>query len=252
MPQNSQINGNTPTLPTRDNKNGVAGTNQNQPAGGSDALQIASQSLGKGGMRGIGLMAVLLAEAALKKKSVDLAEDYLKTNRREYQNFVAIHEGAIQQTVVEAMSPNINPAYKHDYYAAAPAGMAKSAVLDQQWFESRRRVHRYAVGLQGRLDYQFAAARMHGIVAGWFLGRRYEMAYADEHNNRRFDRKVEASNIGIGIGNIVREGLASAVNKLATSYDNIGDTISAIGNGYARRSGYQEGRADTNARFAKE
>jgi len=244
---------NTPTVTTKvQGNNGIAGTNQNQPGGGSDALAIASQSLSKGGMRGAGLMLVLLAEAALKKKSVDLAEDYLDTNKREYANFVAIHQGAIAQTVSEAMSPVTNPAYKHDYYAAAPAGMAKSSVLDKQWFETRRRVHRYAVGLQGRIDYDFATARMHGVVAGWFLGRRYEMAYADEHNNRRFDRKIEASNIGIGIGNIVREGLASAVNKLATSYDNIGDTVSAIGNGLARRSGYQDARADTNARYPKE
>lgn len=223
-----------------------------QPAAGDQALTIASSSLGKGGMRGAGLMLVLLAEAALKKKSVDLAQDYLKANQDEFNHFVAIHEGAIRQTVDEVMSPIINPVYTHDYYAAAPAGMAKSAILDKQWFETRRRVHRYAVGLQARIDYDFAVARMHGIVAGWFLGRRYEMAYADEHNNRRFDRKIEASNIGVGIGNIVREGLATAVNKLATAYDNIGDTVSAIGNGYAKREAYTEGRAAAKARYDKE
>lgn len=225
---------------------------QTQPASGDTAQQIAATSVNKGGMRGIGLMAVMIAEAVLKKKSVDIAEDYLKVNRREYQNFVAIHQGAISQTVTEAMSPTLNPEYRHDYYAAAPAGMAKSAILDKQWFEARRRTHRYAVGLQARIDYDFAMARMHGIVAGWFVGRRYEMAYADEHNNRRFDRKLEASNIGIGVGNIVREGMATAVNKLATSYDNIGDTVAAIGNGLSKRSGYQAGREDTAARYDKE
>lgn len=240
------------TEPKSAGTNGQVSANQNQPMGGSDAILVASQSVSKGGMRGLGLMAVLIAEAALKKKSVDLAEDYLNTNKREYANFVAIHQGAISQTVSEAMSPTSNPEYKADFYASAPAGMAKSAVLDKQWFETRRRVHRYAVGLQGRIDFDFAIGRMHGIVAGWFLGRRYEMAYADEHNNRRFDRKIEASNIGIGIGNIVREGLANAVNKLATSYDNIGDTVSAIGNGYAKREAYRDGRQFAKDRFPKE
>lgn len=230
-------------------QNGYVGKGQTQPLGGSEAQVVASQGIQKGGMRGLGLIAVMIAETILKKKTTDLAEDYLKLNRKDYNNFIAIHQTAIASTVSEAMSPTLNPVYNHDYYAAAPAGMAKSAVLDKQWFETRRRTHRYALGLQKRVDFDFALIRMHGVVAGWFVGRRYEMAYADEHNNRRFDRKIEAGNIGIGIGNIVREGLASSVNRLASAYDNIGDTVSTIGNGLAANTGYKQGRADTAARY---
>jgi hypothetical protein len=230
-------------------KTGYVGRGQDQPGSGSDALTIANQSLNKGGMRGIGLLAIVLAEAALKKESVDLAEDYYRINKKDYEFFVSVHQPAIQQTVTEAMSPVDNPIYQHDYYASAPAGMAKSAILDKQWFETRRRVSRYSIGLQRRIDYDFAIRRLHGIVGGWNIGRRYEMAYADEHNNRRFDRKIEASNIGIGVGNIVRQGLASSTAGLASAYDNLGDTISTIGNGLAANSGYKAGRADTSARY---
>jgi hypothetical protein len=113
-------------------------------------------------------------------------------------------------------------------------------------------MHRYAIGAQKQVDYEFAIARTHAIVAGWNIGTRYEIIYADEHNNRRFDRKITASNIGVGIGNIVRQGLASSVSRLAASYDNLGDTVSTIGNGLAARGGYFAGREQAAARYKSE
>ena len=222
--------------------NGPTGKGQTQPGAGNQSLDIASQSTDKGGMRGIGLLAVVLAEIALKKESIDLAKNYYKTNKVDYDFFVAVHRGPIAATVTEAMSDTLNPLYRHDYYASAPAGMAKASIVDEQWFETRRRTHRYSTGLQKRVDYDFAVLRMHGILGGWNLARRYEMTYADEHNNRRFDRKIEASNIGIGIGNIVRQGLASSVSNLSSAYDGLGDTVASIGNGLAANSGYAAGR----------
>lgn len=229
--------------------NGPTGKGQTQPGAGNQSLDIASQSIDKGGMRGIGLLAVVLAEIALKKEAIDLAKSYYKTNKKDYDFFVAVHRAPIAQTVGEAMSPIDNPIYIHDYYASAPAGMAKAGIVDEQWFETRRRTHRYSTGLQKRIDYDFALLRMHGIVGGWNLARRYEMTYADEHNNRRFDRMIEVSNIGIGIGNIVRQGLASSVSNLSSAYDGLGDTVASIGNGLATNSGYAAGRNKAEASY---
>lgn len=223
-------------------KSGYSSKGMDTPGAGSEALSIANNSVDKGGMRGLGLLAVVLAEMALKKESIDLARDYYNTNKQDFDFFRTVHQPAIANSVSEAMSPVTNPIYHHDYYASAPAGMAKSAILDQQWFEVRRRTHKHAIGLQRRVDYQYATQRMHGVVAGWNIGRRYEMTYADLHNNRRFDRIMEVGNIGIGVGNIVAQGLSSAVGRLASSYDNLGDTVSTIGNGLAARSGYTAGR----------
>lgn len=225
-------------------------TGQKQQFNGEDAQATLLASIDKGGMRGIGLLAVMIGEIVLKNKATDLARDYYKINKKDYDFFKSVHQGPIGQTAQEAMSPSDNPVYRADFYASAPAGMAKASIIDKQWFESRRRVHRYAVGAQRSIDYNFAVVRLHGIVGGWNVGRRYEITYADEHNNRRFDRMVEAANIGISVGNVVRQGLANSVSGLAGAYDNIGDTISTIGNGLAANSGYKAGRKDTGQRYA--
>lgn len=230
-------------------KTGATSTGQTQPGAGDQSLDLANQTIDKGGMRGAGLLAVVLAEVTLKKESIDLAEDYYRTNKKDYDFFVAVHQGEISDSVLEAMSPVINPTYAHDYYASAPAGMAKAGILDKQWFETRRRAHRYATGVQKRTDYDYAMTRMHGIVGGWNIARRYEMTYADEHNNRRFDRIMEVANIGIGVGNIVRQGLSSAVANMGAAYDQIGDTIATIGNGASENMGYKAGRAEAATRY---
>lgn len=219
--------------------NGYSGSGQTQY--GVDSQNVFTTT-DKGGMRGVALLAMVIAELSLKKKATDLAEDYYELNKKDYDFFLATHQTPIQTTAAEAMSPTDNPLYAVDNYASAAAGMSKAGVLDKQWFEARRRVSKYAVGLQRRIDYDFAVGRGHAIVAGWNLGRRYEITWTDEHNNRRFDRKLEAANMGIGVGNIVRQGLASAVGKVTGAYDNLGDTVASIGNGLARGGGYAEGR----------
>lgn len=230
-------------------KVGAISRGMDTPGASSEAVNIASTTSDKGGMRGLGLLAAVIAELKLKKEAIDLARDYYKTNKQDFDFFVATHQPSIQQSIAEAINPNTNPIYRHDYYASAPAGMAKASILDKQWFETRRRTHRYAVGLQRRVDYEFAIQRMHGIVGGWNVGVRYEMTYADEHNTRRTDKILEMGNVGISVGNIVRQNLASSVGQLASSYDNLGDTIATIGNGYAAKRGYAEGRAETKQRY---
>lgn len=241
----------TESMNTAPAKSGYSSKGMDMPGASSEALAIASQGVDKGGMRGLGLLAITIAEIKLKKEAIDLAKDYYNTNKKDFDFFVTTHQPAITASVAEAMSPVTNPVYAHDYYASAPAGMAKSAILDKQWFEARRRTHRYAIGLGRRIDYDFAIQRLHGVVAGWNIGRRYEMTYADLHNNRRFDKKVEVANIGIGVGNIVAQGLSSAVGKLASSYDNLGDTVSTIGNGLAANSGYTAGRNTAAERYGQ-
>lgn len=230
-------------------KNGITGKGHTSMGADDAALNAATNGIQKGGMRGVGLVIVAIAEAMLKKKATDLSRDYYRTNKIDYDNFRRIHEGPIKATVAEAMSPVENPTYVADFYASAPAGMAKSSVLDKQWYQTRRRTHRYATGLQLRIDYDFAVQRTHAIVGGWNIGRRYEITYADVKNNRRFDKMLEAGNVGLGVGNVVREGLASSVKGLAAAYDNIGDTVSTIGNGLAANTGYKAGRADAKKRY---
>lgn len=227
-------------------KNGYSGKSQTQWGAGEES---AVGSIDKGGMRGLGLIAVMVAEVLLKKKATDLAEDYYKTNKKDYDFFIAQHQGPIAQTAGEAFDETVNPEYREDHYFAGAAALAKTAIVDKQWFEARRRVHRYATGMQRRIDFEFARIRMHGMVGAWNLGRRYEMNWVDDRNNRRYDRRIAVANIGIGVGNIVAQGLSSSVQRLSSAYDHIGDTVSTIGNGLAANTGYRAGRRDTQERF---
>src|SRR5699024_3052228 len=117
------------------------------------------------------LIAMTIAEVALKKEASDLAEDYYNTNRKDYDFFKNLHRTPMQQTALEAFGPR-NPKYNYDYYASVPAGIAKSAVIDRQWFEARRRMPKYNIGQMRRLDYDMAVARTHAVVAGWNLAVR--------------------------------------------------------------------------------
>lgn len=227
-------------------KNGYTGKSQTQWGADNDNTNI---TIDKGGMRGIGLIAAMVAEIALKIKAYNLAEDYYKTNKKDYDFFVAQHQGPIAQTATEAFDDSVNPLYVFDPYFASAAAVGKTATVDKEWFEVRRRAHRYATGAQRRVDYEFARIRAHAMAGAWNLGRRYELNWVDDRNNRRFDRRIATANIGIGVGNIVAQGLSSSVQRLASSYDNLGDTVATIGNGLAANTGYVQGRAETQARF---
>lgn len=218
---------------------------------GADGQFVAqtSMSIDKGGMRGIGLLAMAAAEFALRQKAIDLAKDYYNLNKQDYNFFQSTHQGPISQTAVEAFAASTNPTYAYDAYASVPGGIAHSSIIERQWFEARRRISKYNVGQQRRLDYDMAIARTHGMAAGWNAGIRYELNWTDAHNNRANDRKLAIANIGLGMGAIVRQGLAASVSKLSSSYDAIGDTVASIGNGFAAYSGYQDGRQNTRTRM---
>lgn len=232
---------NTAPLAQRAGKNGYSGIDQNQMLAGEDAVASLMQSVNKGGMRGIGLIATAIAEINLKMAAVDLAKDYYNTNAKDYAFFQSTHQGPIGSSANEAFS-TLNPTYVYDLVASVPAAIAKVNKIDRQWYEARRRMPKYNTGQQARLDYDMGIARMHAVTAGWNAGIRYELNWADDHNNRAFNRKASIVNVGIGVGNIVREGLAASVSNLATSYDVMGDTVASIGNGYAAYSGYNDSR----------
>lgn len=230
----------TPQISHREQRNGFSGAGQTQPLAG-EAGSALDTSISKGGMRGVGLLAAAIAEYELKKKSIDLAKDYYNVNKQDYAFFQTVHQPAIGSSASEVFSA-LNPTYAYDFYASVPAAIAKVNNIDKQWAVARRQIPKYNVGQQRKLDYDMAIARAHAVTAGWNAGIRYELSWVDDHNNRAFARKAAVANVGISVGNIVREGLANSVSSLATSYDSLGDTIASIGNGYAAYSGFNDSR----------
>lgn len=228
------MNSNQPT-------NGFTGRGMDQWGSGQEAVATATMSINKGGMRGIGLLAAAIAEYELKQKAIDLANDYYNTNAKDYAFFTGVHQPAIAASANEAFGIN-NPNYNWDFYASVPAAIAKVNKIDKQWFQARKRIPKYNIGQQARLDYDMGVIRLHAIAAGWNAGIRYELTWVEDHNNRAFARRASIVQTGIGVGNIIRSGLANSIASLSTSYDVMGDTIASIGNGYAAYSGYNDAR----------
>lgn len=222
-------------------ENGYTGRSQNQFMAGQQAIATLNVGIDKGGMRGIGLLAAAIAEFELKQKTIDLANDYYNTNAKDYSFFTGVHQPAIGASASEAFGIN-NPTYNWDFYASVPAAIAKVNKIDKQWFQARKRIPKYNIGQQARLDYDMGIIRMHAIAAGWNAGIRYELTWVEDHNNRAFARRASIVQTGIGVGNIIRSGLANSISSLSTSYDAMGDTIASIGNGYAAYSGYNDAR----------
>lgn len=221
--------------------NGFTGRGMDQWGSGQEAVATATMSINKGGMRGIGLLAAAIAEYELKQKAVDLANDYYNVNAKDYAFFTSVHQPAIAASANEAFGIN-NPNYNWDFYASVPAAIAKVNKIDKQWFQARKRIPKYNIGQQARLDYDMGVIRLHAIAAGWNAGIRYELTWVEDHNNRAFARRASIVQTGIGVGNIIRSGLANSIASLSTSYDVMGDTIASIGNGYAAYSGYNDSR----------
>lgn len=228
-------------MDARSDKNGYTGVGQNQFMAGQEAVATLSTGINKGGMRGIGLLAAAIAEYELKQKAIDLANDYYNINSQDYAFFTSVHQPAIGASASEAWSIN-NPNYNWDFYASVPAAIAKVNKIDKQWFEARRRIPKYNIGQQARLDYDMGVLRMHAITSGWNAGIRYELTWVQAHNDRAFNRRASIVQTGIGVGNIIRSGLANSISSLSSSYDVMGDTIASIGNGYAAYSGYNDAR----------
>lgn len=214
------------------------------PMNGPDSMSMVNMPTTGGGMRGIGLVALILSQVALKLETVNIAKDYYKQNKKDFDNFKATHQSGAVQSVSEAMSEITNPKYTPDEYASVPAGISKAKIVEQAWFAARRRTHRYATGAQQRLDYDFAVLKVSAVATGWNAGRRYEQAWADGHNERRFNRKMVMANLGIAQGNIVKQGLSTAVGNVSKAYSGLSSEIGSIGNGYFKKQGYEDGRRE--------
>lgn len=233
----------------RPGQNGFTGTNQVQMLAGEDSVATLSSSIDKGGMRGAGLVAFAIAEYELKQKAINLGQSYYNTNLQDYNFFANRHEPQMAQSASEVLSQVTNPFYTTDFYASLPGGIAATSINEKQWFEARRRMPKYNVGASRRLDYDMAVARTHAILSGWNLGTRYELTWADQHNLRAYNRILSVANIGIGVGAIAREGLAAAVGEVSNAYDNLGDTVASIGNGWAEQGGFNAGRRDARSMY---
>lgn len=226
-----------------------SGGSQNQWGSDAGAVGNISSSKTAGGMRGLGLIALVLGQLYIDNKIIDLASDYYKVNLQDFQFFQSTHQAPMAATAAEAFNPALNPAYVQDKYVAIPASAARVAELDRRWLASRKSLSRYATGAAQRLDYEYAKQRTAQMAASWFLGWHSELAYAQEHNERQFNRKVTVVNIGIGVGNEVARGLASAAGSMNNALTGAGNQLGSIASGLSQDIGQRKGAADTRQMY---
>jgi hypothetical protein len=214
---------------------------------GSDAATTANVSSSKtaGGMRGLGLIALVLGQLYIDNKVIDLAADYYNINKQDFDFFKSTHQAPLAATAAEAFDTNLNPSYVQDKYVAIPASAARVAELDRQWLANRKSLSRYATGAAQRLDYEYAKVRATQMAASWFLGWRSELSYAQEHNERQFNRKVTVVNIGIGVGNEVARGLASAAGSMNNALTGASNQLGSVASGLSGEIGRRQGAKDT-------
>jgi hypothetical protein len=160
-----------------------------------------------------------------------------------------VHQAPMAASAAEAFNPSANPTYVQDLYVATPAAAARVAETDRQWLVARKSLSRYAVGAGQRLDYEYAKQRVALMAANWYMGFRSELTYAQDHNERQFNRQVMVVNIGIGAGNEVAKGLASAASGLNSAYTQLGNQFGSIASGLAGSIGQKQGQADVRSDY---
>ena len=231
-----------------DNKTYTGG---NQTQWGADSQAVSDMSGGKsaGGMRGIGLIAFVLGQIFLNNKALDLSQDYYNTNKQDFDFFQHTHQAPMAASAAEAFNSAANPTYTQDLYVSVPAAAARVAEMDRQWLMARKSLSRYATGAGSRLDYEYAKHRVQQMAANWYLGYRSELTYAQDHNERQFNRQVMVVNIGIGAGNEVARGLASAAQGLNSAYTQAGNQFGSIASGLAGSIGQKQGQADVRSTY---
>ena len=193
--------------------------------------------------------AVTAAQLVLADKQLSIAQEYYEINKHDYDFEANLYGGFI---ITNGNGVNIpGPMTKHkeqafnapfyavDYPVYVGGSLTRTKIFDNKWFQTRRRLHRYGVGHQRHVDYQFYMERYRGSVSGFVMGRRVEDARKDWKDDQIQTHKVQALNYGLTAGNIAKQGLASSTGTLMGALDNASTRIGRVGDEYMTRASEQ-------------
>lgn len=220
-----------------------SGWDQDKASVGSNNLGSLLNNYGFGGISGFGMLAVEIAQYELLTQDLNTAQNYFDTNKQDFIFFTNTYEGKMASSLTEAMtrplyeSGTLLPQYgKQDYLAVLGRGLSVAArKVDRDWYLTRRRMGRYNIGLGKWLDYKFTIEKIQQGIQGWNLGFRFEDHRTEVYDEQRHANRVNILNLGIGVGNMAREGLATSVKSLSEARTQTSGQIAAVGNdlGYA-------------------
>lgn len=232
---------------------------KNQPFSGwdQDKASIGSNNLGNllnnygfGGISGFGMLPVELAQYILLQQDLNTAQNYFDTNRKDFDFFANLYEGNMAASLTEAItrpfyeSSSFTPQYgKQDYVAVLGRGMSVGArKVDYAWWLARRRMGRYNIGMGKWIDYKFTIAKVQAGFQGWNVAFRYEDHRTQMYDEQRHGNRTNILNLGIGVGNMARNGLATSVRALSEARQQTAGQVGA----FANDLGYRTGKQATN------
>lgn len=222
--------------------------------GGQEQYGVSSSTIGSvlnnynfGGVNGFGILIIEAAQLVLLSENFNTAQNYFNINKQDFDFFVSTYEAKMVSALTEAMSrplyesPFVSPQYgRLDYLSNMGRGAsAGPRILDKQWYATRRRVGKYQTGLGRWIDYKFAMGKLQATLEGWNLGWRYEDHRKDAYDEQRHAHRTNILNLGIGVGNAARAGLATSVASLNEARSNVSSQLATIGNGLASNASYQ-------------
>lgn len=223
------------------------GGGQEQYSVGASEIGAVLNNYNFGGVNGFGILIIEAAQLSLLIDNYNTAENYYDVNKQDFDFFVSNYESKMVSSLNEAISrpvyegPTFLPQYgKLDYLSSIGRGAsAGPRILDKKWYDTRRRVGKYHIGLGRWIDYKFAMAKVQSTLDGWNIGFRYEDHRKEVYNEQRHAHRTNILNLGIGVGNAARAGLASSVGALTEARSNVSSQLGSIGNGLATNASYQ-------------
>jgi len=222
-----------------------SGWDQDKASVGSNNIGNLLNNYGFGGLSSFGMIAIEVAQYALLVQDLNTAQNYYDTNKKDFDFFASTYEGRMVTSLNEAMTRPIYeagvflPQYGTlDYLAVLGRGLSMAARrVDYQWYLTRRRQSKYNVGKGKWIDYKFTMEKIQQGFQGWNIGFRYEDHRKDAYDEQRHANRVNILNLGIGVGNMARNGLATSVRALSEARTQAAGQLGAFSNDLGYSSG---------------
>lgn len=199
------------------------------------------------------------------QSNLGLAQQYYTENAKDFTFWASTYQNKMAGTPASALTEsknrlfyqggNFTPQYGAlDYTSSVGRGQSKASLkFDRDWFNTRRKISKYNVGVSHRIDYKFAMAKLNSEFEGWNLGFRYEDHRKMMYDEQRHAHQAQILNIGIGAGNAARIGLATSVQTLSESRSQRASMFGALSNGLGSYAGFNDAtqgiKSSQNRRF---
>lgn len=222
-----------------------SGGGQEQGSVGSSTLGNILNNYGFGGISGFGMGIIEAAQAALLVQDLNTAQNYFNVNKKDFDFFQSTYEFRMQSSLTEAISRPLyeagtfQPQYGTlDYLAVLGRGLSMAArKVDYAWYLTRRRQSKYNIGKGKWIDYKFTMEKIQQGFQGWNIGFRYEDHRKDAYDEQRHANRINILNLGISVGNMARNGLATSTRALSEARQQTAGQLGALSNDLGYSSG---------------